>query len=304
MQDIKYFSAAMNDIKHSPGWFGKACLLGLIAFIPIFGIIVLLGYLYGWAREMAWGVHEPLPARIFGNTDGKLYRRGFYLLVLNIVLAIIVNVIISALATIPGMSVTSTTAISGYSFSTQNYTLPLYLIYLVLAIIQSFIMWIGYMRISIYDRLSAGFQIGKIWKMYKHDQAGIWRILGMQLLVGIIGFFILSIVFSILLAAVLVPVIGAAGMTALGSGSASAVAALLISAGPTVLLITLVGIYAIVVFSVFLEMLLARALGYWTMQFDVPHWRSQDDPMPFELLSLKEALRLTQAPCDPPCRSW
>ena len=41
-------------------------------------------------------------------------------------------------------------------------------------------------------------------------------------------------------------------------------------------------VYVLVVVSVFLEALVARALGYWTMQFDVPRWRSQDDPMPFE----------------------
>ena len=75
---IKYLSTAWNDIRQSPGWLAKALLLGLVACIPIFGWIVVYGYLYGWARDMAWGVHAPLPARIFGNEDGKLYSRGFF----------------------------------------------------------------------------------------------------------------------------------------------------------------------------------------------------------------------------------
>ena len=73
---IKYFQTAWNDVKNSPGWFGKMCLLALVNFIPIFGSIVSYGYLYGWAREIAWGVHQPMPASIFSNDDGKFWRRG------------------------------------------------------------------------------------------------------------------------------------------------------------------------------------------------------------------------------------
>src|SRR5699024_6354438 len=32
-------------------------------------------------------------------------------------------------------------------------------------------------------------------------------------------------------------------------------------------------------------MVVTRAIGYWTRQFDVPAWRGQDDPMPFELVT-------------------
>ena len=36
-----YFSAAWNDVKSSQGWLGKMFLLGLIAFIPVFGPVGL-----------------------------------------------------------------------------------------------------------------------------------------------------------------------------------------------------------------------------------------------------------------------
>lgn len=32
-----YFNAAWQDIKNSPGWFGKLVLLSLLSLIPIFG---------------------------------------------------------------------------------------------------------------------------------------------------------------------------------------------------------------------------------------------------------------------------
>ncbi len=80
-----YFNAAWQDIKNTPGWFGKLILLSLLSFVPIFGWLVVLGYLYGWARDIAWDVHGPMPKRIFGNEDGKLYSRGFFAMVIGFV---------------------------------------------------------------------------------------------------------------------------------------------------------------------------------------------------------------------------
>ena len=283
MQQIRYFSSAWNDINHSPGWFGKMCLLGLISCIPIFGLIVVRGYLYGWAREMAWGVHEPLPARIFGNEDGKLYRRGGYLFLFGLVLGLIVYAILFVVGMIPGMSAVSTvSSYEGVSVSVANYSVLYYLVYIVVAIIQMFALWIGSMRISIYDRLSAGFQFGKLWSMFKHEPSGIWRILGMQILVGFVIGFVVTIVFSILLGIVLVGALGAATSALSAGNSVEMIVQLLLTAGPGFIVVFTLMVYVLVVVSVFLEALAARALGYWTMQFDVPRWRSQDDPMPFE----------------------
>ena len=80
-----YFNAAWQDIKNTPGWFGKLILLSLLSFVPIFGWLVVLGYLYGWARDIAWDVHGPMPKHIFGNEDGKLYSRGFFAMVIGFV---------------------------------------------------------------------------------------------------------------------------------------------------------------------------------------------------------------------------
>ena len=87
-----YFSAAWGDITRSPGWFSKILRLGLLNLIPIFGVIVTYGYLYGWARDIAWNVHRPMPDRIFGNEDGNLYKRGFFILVTGFVCSLIPGV--------------------------------------------------------------------------------------------------------------------------------------------------------------------------------------------------------------------
>ena len=289
MQQIKYLSSSWNDITHSRGWFGKICLLGLITMIPIFGIMVLRGYMYGWARDIAWRVHEPMPARIFGNEDGGLYKRGFYMLVLNLVLALAVYLVLWLVALIPGMSTVQMYGTST-SFSVQ-YTVnsPLYfLIYFALIIVETFIMWIGSMRISIYGRLTPGFQLNKIWVMYKRLPGGMWRIFGMELLIGLIIGFVLSIVFTFALSAVIFGMLDTAipSITSIDYSDMNSLYALIYNLvmawGPAFLLIMLVFVYVTVVATVFLELLVARALGYWTMQLDVPFWRGQSAPLPFE----------------------
>ena len=49
------------------------------------------------------------------------------------------------------------------------------------------------------------------------------------------------------------------------------------------IVLSLLAGFASMVVAVFFTAMITRALGYWTQQFNVPAWRGQDDPMPFEL---------------------
>lgn len=303
---IKYYQTAWNDIKNSSGWFGKLCLLALIGLIPIFGQIVILGYLYGWARDIAWGVHEPMPAKIFGNEDGKLYRRGWFIFVLVFVFSL-VPAIISGI----GSSMQQAGYYSWLSDTASSLqpTVALggiiYFIGILAALFVSILAWIGSMRISIYDRLSAGFQLGSIWKMFRKDTGGIMRIFGMNLLVGLILGIILSIIFTILIVIVCFAAVGA--MTGMGytpeslqymtdEQITSFVLQLMGPVGLVGFLCLLVAIFLGNIASVFVEMLVARAMGYWTWQFDVPQWRGQNDPMPFEYAQAQPNVQAYQEP--------
>ena len=293
MQQIQYFKSAWGDIKNSPGWFGKLCLLALLNLIPIFGQIVTFGYMYGWAREIAWGAHEPMPTRIFANEDGKLYRRGWFILVLVFVVGLIGSVVMGIGQSMQGMGIWGVAAgsravgssiLSGFGFL-------IYLVGLLGSIFLGILAWIGSMRISIYDRLSAGFQFGKIWKMFRRDTGGIMRIFGMDWLVG----FIIGLVLSILYFVVFFLIIfaGVSGLMASGynvqmmqhmsdTQAMAMVLQFIASAGVVGFIGILLLVFVTLVGSLFVQLLVARAMGYWTMQFDVPHWRGQDDPMPFE----------------------
>ncbi|MEG2628989.1 MAG: DUF4013 domain-containing protein [Raoultibacter sp.] len=285
-----YFKTAWEDIKNSPGWVGKVFLLALVMLIPIFGQIVLAGYLYGWARDKAWGVHSPLPAHIFGNVDGKLYSRGFFVCVLGLVCALVPFFVQILFDMFTGVSD------SLYGWNSHQGAGPLLMISaflgmlslifsVILSVAASFFLWVGSLRISVYDRLSAGFQFGKIWAMFRHDPNGLLRILGMNIILVLVAGLLMSIAIFILIFvafffAMSLGMTGAAStMSDLGPAAMGFVGIILL----LVFVLLLIGGYLFSAFMVFTEMLTARALGYWMLQFEVPAWRGQDDPMPFEL---------------------
>ena len=48
-----YFKTAWSDVTQSPHWVTRILLLALLSFIPVFGWIVIAGYLWGWAPPAA-----------------------------------------------------------------------------------------------------------------------------------------------------------------------------------------------------------------------------------------------------------
>ncbi len=290
--EIRYFRTAWDDLRQSPGWFGKIVLLALLNLIPIFGQIVSLGYLYGWAREIAWNVHEPLPEHIFGNEDGKLYRRGFFVLVVQVVYLIIPGVLYFVGASLTGMLSDFGTDIQyGMDpYSSYYGVAPAatyrYFGWGVLAIIASIVvfvlmqllLWVGSMRTSVYNRVSAGLQFGRVWKMMRKDVRGLLRIFGIQIVFGLI-LFAFSLIMSVIAVAVS---LGSILVLGVGGAIGSAETALLAVMAPIVIALFAIMAFGTSVIDMIANAVVIRACGYWTSQFDVPNWRGQDEPMPFE----------------------
>lgn len=278
-----YFNAAWQDIKNSPGWFGKLVLLSLVALIPVFGWLVVLGYLYGWARDIAWNVHSPLPARIFGNEDGKLYSRGFFALVIGFVCLLAPWILEAVWAVVTGVGASwSGRGHAGGVLVFVGLSSTIFsLVIMAAAFFATLFSWVGSMRMSVYGRLSAGFQFGKIWAMIRRDFNGLLRIVGMAILLSIgVGIIVWVAVMAIAL-------IGTAFGLAVGIPFAHTNSSAVLAAavpGLIVLIVVLAVVCGAVSMAaaVFVEMMVVRALGYWTRQFDVASWRGQDDPMPFE----------------------
>ena len=290
MQQIKYFSTAWNDIKNSPGWKGKIALLALLQIIPIFGQIVLFGYIYGWARDIAWGVHAPMPAKIFGNEDGRLYSRGFFILVILFVFSLIPSIVTGATGVIFNLGTISSDAPGAINISFSGL---FSLLGLALSFAVAIAFMIAAMRTAIYDRISAGFQLNKLWSMFKYDSNGALRIFGMMILVGFIGGLVISLISIILFS-----LAGLAFVPAImGLGGDPAPADIAAIAGPGIVLVIFLAAvmgYIGALFTSFLYTLVARAWGYWTQQFQVAQWRGQDDPMPFEVEAAARAAQQAQ----------
>ena len=277
-----YFSAAWNDVKSSQGWLGKMFLLGLIAFIPVFGPVVLLGYAFGWARDIAWGVHMPMPARIFGNEDGLLYRRGLIVLAICVVCCVV----------IPGALEGCWDALAGCGLSNVSHAVwggvgsaaivsPVYSLFsLAVSLASVMFFLVASMRASIYGRLGPGFQVPRLWAMMRHDMKGLLR-------AG--AFHLCSRSFRRWLPGSSIAFWSGA-LSAWGRmGCSPAVPRpdmmFVVTAGMCLVVVCLALAVVVSAASAFAVVMQARAVGYWTRQFDVPAWRGQDDLMPFEMAS-------------------
>lgn len=276
-----YFKAAWNDIKQSDGWLGKTFLLGLLSLIPIFGQVVLFGYLYGWMRDIAWGVKTPLPARIFGNEDGQLYRRGLIVFVIYVVFCAVAPGVVEGVFSV--MAGRGLDTVSGAALGPVGHTVSgnvAGLFSLLVFLIASVFYLVAAVRASIYGRLGPGFQLSRLWAMMRRDPKGLARVFGM----GVALSAALCAVVCLLGGAAVAVVVACATLNVFaGGGMASWLAVMMMA-----LLCMVAGLVALVVVSAasaFITMMVVRAMGYWVQQFDVPAWRGQDDPMPFEVTS-------------------
>ena len=290
-----YFKTAWSDITQSPHWVTRILLLALLCFIPVFGWIVIAGYLWGWARDMAWGVHAPLPERIFENSDGLLYSRGFFAAVIAIVCTVVMNLLQSAGGLISSGSFAGSAFVWGDVHSIYQTVAPLgavsgllslfsFAVTFAVSFILTLFKWVGTMRMSIYGRLSAGFQVPRIWAMLRHDWRGILRILGMFIIVSFVLGLILALVIS---AVVFVCILCASLFAGMGVYPHDGSFAIIVIAAMVLVLVALVVALLAAFLGVLGCALVVRAVGHWTCQFDVARWRGQDDPMPFEVESAK-----------------
>ncbi len=298
----KYYRTSMDDIKSSEGWFGKICLLGLLSFVPVFGQMTLYGYAYEWAHKAAWGVKDPLPKKIFGRPGSKMLRWGWFVLVIVFLFALIPS-IISMIGSIMNSVGSPDTVYTGYGRRTVGSGNPALiaagglfsLVGSVLAIFTYVFAWVGCIRMTMYDRLGTGLQLGKVWKMAAHDFGGLMRILGMSLIFGIIfGIIAFVVCMGIVMIAVIPAVAGGMYVASNSSAALGYILTSMLVAAPFFLVL----IYFLCVAQSFLTILIARAVGYWARQFDVASWGTKDDPLPFETQAAQQAQY--QAPVQQP----
>lgn len=293
--DGRYFRTSWGDIKGSKGWFGKICLLGLISFIPVFGSMTLNGYAYEWAHKAAWGIDGPMPKKIYGRAGSKMLRWGWFALVIAFVLSLVPGIVSSI-----GSGLSAAGAEQGFYTATGHYMMAsqgnafyaglgwlIGVAAIVLYVFATLFTWAGTMRMTMYDRLATGFQLGKVWDMIRRDFGGIMRIFGMALLFGVIGAVIAAcVIFFVVMIGVSMVV---APMAMMYSGGMyyydDSIVMYLIGLFMMLLPLFLILGYIALVYCSFVDLLVVRALGYWTRQFNVAAWGTKDDPLPAAAIS-------------------
>lgn len=279
---IQYFNTCWNDLKNSPGWKGKICLLALLNMVPVFGLIVTFGYAYGWSREAAWGMRNPLPRSIFNNHDGMFWRRGWFSIVVTVAWTILPWIVYLAGDIMLELGLGT----NPLSYSSEPYGplnpgllasgILIYLISLALTAFASVLSWVGCIRSAIYNKLKPGVQLGAVWKMTRRDGFGLFKIFGMLLsLILVAGAAIVIVVLLVSLGAI-VPLWLAIKSN---KGMALPLMIALIAVGLILILAYCFVAYCVNAFTI---LMVARAIGYWTWQFDVAHWGQPSDPLPFE----------------------
>lgn len=253
----EYFFRAWRAVRSSDAWLGRVCLLALVSLIPVFGPVVVSGYLLGWARDAAWGMDNPMPKHIFGNEDGSLYRRGFFALVVGIAMVFAVFAGVFVLMSLVGLAA-SVVAV----FAVQ------------------FFVWVALMRMSIYDTLSSAFQLGHVWCMIRRDPVGLLKIFFCGLLATLVVGAVMSVVWFVVLFLGMIVAMGVSGFADYSGISALGLGGVAVLGLVAALLFALAVAYVSVVCGVMVQTLVYRSLGYWTAQFDVARWGSQDDPLP------------------------
>ncbi len=279
-----YLARSWAAVTSTPHWMGKISVLALVSLIPIFGQIVVAGYLWGWARDAAWGVDAPMPEHVFGNEDGHLYGRGFFAFAISIIASFIPSAVSWLAAGAFGLStlvasdaVGQLPAIAGFGLVGA---LALGVAIFVLSVIIVPISWVATMRMSVYTTFSSAFSLPRIWAMVRRDPVGLVKIFAMDILLSVGVSFVLGAIF------VLIFILGIFLMAAMAvpfaDASSAAMAFVLMGAGFVVLAVLVGTAFASAFGFVLVQALVVRAVGYWTARFDVALWRGQSDPLPCE----------------------
>ncbi len=263
-----YLSRAWAMLTQDKGWWKPVLVLALCMFVPIAGPIVMMGYVFAWARLTAWGVDAaPKQTRV---DVGGCFKAGWTAFVVYLgwgaLLAAVVYVLKAAFSPMG----------SGVS-SFMNLVL-----FVGQWVCGVFIM-VAALRAVIYGRIGPGYGFSKVWTMVSHDFSGLVRVLGIDLL-GTVVEVVIGIAVGLCLFAAAFPAIAqVAALATWGDGDAYALYWLLQTVGPLLsawLPLVVLATYVTVAVEIVFAMLAVTAAAIWMRQFDVPAWGDPSDPVP------------------------
>ena len=247
-------SAAWQDIKSSPGWFGRLLVLGLIMCVPVLNFVVA-GYLLLWAREVPLGGRTPLPQKM---VSGQTFEMGFYGFVISLAAGFAGGVVSGILGLIPFLGALVSLAC-------------MLAIMVAVPLMQ--------MRMIMAQRLGAGFDVADEWRA---AQASWGQLLVIALVPNLIAGAVVSVISIIIVTFFVLLGMGGAMPMLMGLSSpdtyASADAFMFIGTLLSVGFVGFVVIYVLgCVVSVYAEAITIRAMGHWVARY-APEWTALPYP--------------------------
>lgn len=214
------------------------------------------GYALEWARLVAWGVDAAPKQR--GVRIGDCVKSGWRAFVAVLILMIAVSIVESVL-----LGVFSGGSLAGLM------TLVVFVANIFLSVVYMVIS----LRVTIYQRMGAGFAIGRIVEMIRRDPVGLAKIAGIALLINVIGGIVLAVAAMITILPTFVPLALTAGR------SVDSVALVLRMLNSISIWVVLIGFVASLA-GIFELLICNTAVALWMRQFNVPQWGASDDPLP------------------------
>lgn len=289
-QRDRYFSRSWALLTRDRGWIKPVLVLAVAVLVPIIGPLALLGYALEWARLTAWGVSSAPKQR--GVRVGECIGSGWRGFVVAFVWVFIVALIAHLLRMIP---------LAGGT---------LYFAWRIFSIFLGMMVPVAMLRATIYRKIVPGLNVCRVWQMATHDVAGLFRILGMNvivclifglatLLVTIAGFAtsLGSLVYSVQLLEV-----NASSMSTqlYYAQIAQVIMRFLYAMGPTLVVALVIDSLGAVVMS----LLGQTAYALWIRQFDIPSWRGEKDPLPPFVIDPHDQPVAPQSQCAQQPRSY
>jgi len=255
---------------------GELAIISLIfGVLNVISTIILNGYTYGWAREIAWNIQTPMPQKIIYNNDGTFWKRGVFIFVLSFVLSFVVNFVFGLINAVVGNNAGLTTLFG--------------IIQICVLIAVMVWTWVGGMRIAIYNEIGPGFQWDKVWTMVQKEGSSLAGIIGVWLLFIVLVVIIATFLFmGVITSAVtdVLPQLYSSNSSSLLGGNTSItaremdiIATALVGKWPLFLIVS----FLVCIPLSLLQVIFVRALGYWTRNFNVAAWGAPTDPLPFEV---------------------
>ncbi len=263
----RYFSRSWKMLTSQKGWYKPVMLLALGMFVPLFGLLALVGYGLEWARLTAWNVDSAPKQK--GVAVGKCIVVGWR--------AIVVMFVWNLLWAIA-------TGLMHVIFDTLGLNGLVSTVVTIAALFFDLVVTAACVRSAIYTKIAPGLSFSRIWEMLKRDYKGLFTIAGITivsaLIVVAIAFVGVLILFAICLpdvAWILEYLMYVDSITSYEAAElVGYVTPIILKSIPVCLLIAYAGNFV----TVMATLLKDNAVGLWMRQFDVARWGGPYDPLP------------------------